>query len=186
MSEIKTGYSTMPKEWLEAYEDSLTKHIRAVQEVGKKLGVALYLLDTHDASKYAEQEFPFYARQFHGDKGDPKGFSKAWLHHIHYNPHHPQHWIFPDRYDLKGADLEDGVMEMPESYALEMIADWIGASVVYTLSEDMTDWLDKNAKKILLHSKTEEYVKAVLLDLGYRDLMFKREKDRYDRLQSGY
>lgn len=159
MTEIKTGYTTMPIEWIENYMDSLQKHIAAVEEAGKQLGVRPIQLAHHDDSKYSEQELPFYARQFFGDKGDPEGWKRAWLHHIHENPHHWQHWIIPDTQE---------VLRMPDEYALEMIADWMGSSYTYTRSWDMTAWLDKNHGKITLHRETSHYVSTILSTLlGY-------------------
>lgn len=159
--------------WLHAYADSLHKHIDAVQEAGKRLGVPSHQLSYHDNSKFDTEEFPHYARQFHGDAGDPDGFAGAWLRHLHLNKHHWQHHIFPDDYRLKGSTIEEGgVMQMPENYALEMVSDWMGASYVYTGSWQMEDWLAKNSRKVILHSKTSIYVREVLSSLGYKDVRF--------------
>lgn len=152
-----------------AYLVSLHKHIEAVQEAGRKIGVNETQLIDHDRSKFSIEEFPYYARQFHGDKGDPDGFAGAWLHHIHNNPHHWQHYMFPDGFTPKGSNVENGVVEMPYHFALEMIADWMGASYAYTGSWDMTDWLWKNIPKIILHSNTAEYVRETLDAMSYAD-----------------
>ena len=154
-----------------AYLASLGKHIRYVREAGAKLGVSERLLLKHDESKFTIVEFFGYAKHFHGD-GDPEGFAEAWLHHIHHNEHHWQHWIFPDGYTPDGADVENGVIAMPQAYALEMVADWMGASKAYTDSWDMTDWLQKNMMRIRLHSRTAEFVRQVLSSLGYFDLVY--------------
>lgn len=45
-------------------------------------------------------------------------FNIAWLHHIHNNPHHWNHWIIQN--DTDGVE----VIRMPEKYAKEMVADW--------------------------------------------------------------
>jgi hypothetical protein len=63
-------------------------------------------------------------------------------------------------------------MIMPSMYALEMIADWMGASMAYTGSWDMTDWLYKNMPNIRLHSFTAKYVREVLDMLGYADTIY--------------
>lgn len=153
--------------WFHAYADSLHDHIDAVYTAGNKLKVSFLQLIHHDDSKWSVEEFPHYARQFFGDKEDPTGWARAWLHHLHYNPHHWQHWIFPDNFKKAGADIESGVLEMPEKYALEMVADWMGASYSYTDSWDMTEWLRKQSHKITLHSKTAEFVEMTLLEMGY-------------------
>lgn len=158
--------------WLQDYTDSLLRHIQAVYQAGIKLEIDYEQLDFHDDSKWYVQEFPHYARHFHGDKGNPTGWARAWLHHIHKNPHHWQHWIFPDKFKVEGADIEEGVLEMPSNFALEMIADWMGSSFVYTGSWDMHDWLAKNSGRIILHSKTAKFVESVLRKEGY-DVRFK-------------
>lgn len=164
-------YQGVDQATIDAYLVSLRKHIAAVQEAGRKLGVPKEMLAVHDQSKFGPAELPHYARQFYGDKGDPNGFASAWLHHIHHNDHHWQHWIFPDGFAPKGSNVENGVVEMPLSCALEMIADWMGASYVYTGSWDMADWLFKNIPKIILHSNTAEYVRQTLDMMGYADVV---------------
>lgn len=156
-------------EWLRAFDESVHKHIFYVRQAGEKIGVPSAQLEIHDLSKFTIQEFPHYARSFHGDRGDPNGFAGAWLHHIHHNPHHWQHWIYPDGFTPKGSKVENGVVKMPPNYALEMIADWMGASYVYTGSWDMQKWLWDNIPRIILHSDTAEYVRQTLDMLGYAD-----------------
>lgn len=156
--------------WLvDRYLSSLVSHIKYVQEAGKKLGVPEEQLEIHDQSKFSIAEFGFYAKHFHGG-GDPDGFALAWLHHIHKNPHHWQHWIFPDGFTPKDSNLvESGVVAMLDNFALEMIADWMGASRVYTGSWNMHDWLIKNAPRIRLHSETRGFVIFELTKIGYGD-----------------
>lgn len=164
------------------YAERLTQHITYVREAGRRIGVSPTLLDVHDLSKWSRAEFAAYAKYFCG-KSDVApadnpivsgAFARAWLHHIHYNPHHWQHWIFPDNFSPKGSDVERGVVEMPQRYALEMIADWMGASRVYTGSWDITDWLQKNMQKIRVHSRTARYLRdefVGLTDIAHPDIV---------------
>ena len=154
------------QEVINVFDESLRLHIQSVQNAGRILGVPEEQLLRHDLSKWSNEEFHAYAQHFHGG-GCPNEFAIAWLHHIHYNEHHWQHWIFPDGYSPKDSNVENGVIEMPEHFALEMIADWMGASYAYTQSWDMTDWLVKNIPRIRLHSKTQEYVYHILGGQGY-------------------
>jgi hypothetical protein len=152
------------------YKNSLTDHLQYVREAGHKLGVPQIQIESHDLSKWDPAEFPHYARHFHGDKGDPEGFTKAWLHHIHKNPHHWQHWMFPDKHQMEGGGIEEnGAIEMPENFVLEMVSDWEASSKVYTGSWDMTEWLSENLPKIHpnLHSKTWKTLKDILTKEGY-------------------
>jgi len=142
------------------YMESLMTHILYVREAGHQIGVPLSQILIHDRSKFDMEEFPYYARNFFGDKKDPVGFSQAWLHHIHNNPHHWNHWIINNQ----------APQEMPRHYALEMVADWMGAGKAYQNSWDMTDWLMQSKPTISLHPKTATYVDGILTSLGYRDL----------------
>ncbi len=145
-----------------AYLDSLCAHITYVREAGRKLGVPDYQLRYHDQSKFSFEELPYYVRNFHGDKQDPDGFAMAWLHHLHANEHHWQHYIFSDGFTPKGSMVEDGCLPMPSRYVLEMVSDWMGASYVYTGSWDMSDWLLKNLPRIKIHSRTAELLESIL------------------------
>lgn len=151
---------------------SLIEHIGNVRIAGEMIGVPKEQLFVHDNSKFDAEEFPHYARQYHGDRGDPDGYATAWLHHIHHNPHHWSHWIFPGGYTTYGSNVENGVVEMPTKYALEMIADWMGANMTYQGNWDMTKWLWENMSKIKLHSKTLDYVCGQLDMLGYADTVY--------------
>lgn len=175
--------TTMPLTAGQAYLDSLQRHISAVQTAGIRLGLPFELLKKHDQSKFSQEEFMPYALNFFMEDGTPRpkpeepgskdiqieyNFTLAWLHHMHLNDHHWQHWIFPDAYSkptLVEIDTmtEDGVMKMPSQCVLEMISDWMGASYTYTGSWDMKEWLESNMPRITLHPKTAEYLRAELI-----------------------
>lgn len=175
MTWINHYWPKVPDNVVRSYTVRLTDHIDAVRDAGRRIGVRPDLLYKHDESKWSNEEFPAYALYFCSQQdvspvdapNVSSDFANAWLHHIHANPHHWQHWIFPDAYTPKNTEIENGVMEMPQHYALEMIADWMGASYIYTGSWDMSEWLSKNMGKIRLHSKTADYVLNVL---GGRDM----------------
>lgn len=154
------------------FGDSLRLHIQNVQEAGRKLDVPERLLVEHDRSKWSVTEHDAYAKQFHGG-GDADNFPLAWLHHVHNNPHHWQHWIFPDGWTMNGSAMDGACIEMPYDYVLEMIADWMGSSKTYTDSWDMADWLSKNIPRIVVHSKTAQAIREILDNpLGYADVVF--------------
>lgn len=153
----------------DAFFASLQDHIAYVTEAGRKLGLPDDQLRQHDKSKLTLAEFPHYARNFFGDKGDPDGYAAAWLHHIHHNPHHWPHWIFADGFTPRGSSVEAGVVAMPTHYATEMVADWLGASMAYTGSWDMTAWLEQSMARIRVHSQTATLVRSLLRDLGYAE-----------------
>ena len=159
-------------EHVAAYMDSLLSRIRFVQTAGLRLGMDINELINHDVSKFSDEEFLAAAEQWHGGAPNPDRYARAWLHHTHHNPHHWQHWIFPDGFIPKGSDVENGVMEMPHRYALEMVADWQGSSMAYTGSWDMSNWLKNNMGRIRLHSKTADYVRGILAGMNYPDEVY--------------
>lgn len=156
-----------------AYLQSLCDHIMNVRLAGSMVGVSGHQLRWHDSTKFGVEEFPYYARNFHGDKGYIDGFARAWLHHIHCNEHHWQHWIFPDGFAPKGSTVENGVVWMDECWVKEMVADWMGANMTYQGTWDMSDWLTKNLPKIKLHSASWPTLKGILRDSdhGYHNIL---------------
>lgn len=63
---------------------------------------------------------------------------------------------------LLGQRYATTVLEMPETYAREMVADWMGAGRGYTGKWDVQEWYDKNKERILLHPRTRQYVESLL------------------------
>lgn len=154
---------------LQKYFESLILHITYVQEAGKKLGISNKQLDKHDNSKWRKIQFGGYAKHFFGG-GAGDRFALAWLDHIHRENHHWEHWLFSNGYSPKGSHVERGAIQMPKHYALEMIADWQGASRIYVGTYEMSSWLEKNISKISLHSKTALFVEEQLNKLGYKNI----------------
>ena len=85
-------------------------------------------------------------------------FDKAWLHHLHMNPHHFQHWI------LSQDDGEVKCLEMPRHFALEMCADWCGAGKAKgkTDRDAVLVWYELNKDNITLHPTTRSFVETTL------------------------
>ena len=85
-------------------------------------------------------------------------FDKAWLHHIHMNPHHWQHFV------LSQDDGEVKCLEMPAHFAREMVSDWIGAGVAQgkTDKTSVLVWYEKNKQFIKLHDRTRELVESLI------------------------
>src|SRR3972149_6219375 len=75
------------------------RHKWLVFRYGLKVGCPIWRLVTHDISKLTPTEFPYYSRQFYGDKGDQAGFQRAWCHHQNVNDHHWENWIPRTRHD---------------------------------------------------------------------------------------
>jgi hypothetical protein len=139
-------------------------------------GIPWWRAILHDVSKFRPVEFWPYNRYLAGDRSDPAGLARALLHHWNANPHHYQYWLDrPDHSEhyrqmfAQSGLVQDGVFEMPETYAREMVADWLGATRVHTGSWDMSDFLKANLPLMKLHPRTRQYVISILKELGYAE-----------------
>ena len=163
----------------ERYNAYLKKHIDAVVKAANWMADNLVIVDElpdddveqflfnatqHDSSKYCLVEYEPYDAYFYGKKNQDT-FDIAWLHHIHLNPHHWQHWLLMND---DGKYREPGkvvALEMPKIYALEMIADWWSFSWQSGDLTKMFGWYEEHKDCIVLHERTREYVERVLDDM---------------------
>lgn len=135
------------------YARTVLRHKYFVFRAGLKTGAPIWQLIIHDFSKFSPAEFIPYARNFELKGGpapiDQEKFAHAWIHHVHKNPHHWEHWLRPGRIDPT---------PMPERYIREMLADWMGASRVYggewPKTQESWGWWQQNKDKIVLHAET--------------------------------
>ena len=134
----------------------------------RRLGVPLRQAILHDWSKFLPVEWFPYVRFFYGPRPiqrDATGyydaasvggdFDRAWLHHQHFNAHHWQHWV------LRQDDGSFRALPMPERFAREMVADWIGAGRAQG-KPDVRGWYAANREKLLLDPATRSYVERLL------------------------
>ena len=132
---------------------------KAVESFSKReLAVTRDAARHHDTSKRDPIEYDAYDNYFYGEK-DENAFNFAWLHHIHNNPHHWQHWV------LINDDDGTVALEMPKHFALEMIADWWSFSWRSGNLYEVFDWYEKRKNRIMLHPNTREYVESVLAEI---------------------
>ena len=115
----------------------------------------------HDQSKNEPDEYEAYDAYFYGGNRSYKvvqDFRKAWLLHIHRNPHHWQHWI------LINDDPNEGeiVMDMPYEYILEMICDWWSFSWAKGDLNEIFNWWEDHEKYIKISVKTRQTVVDIL------------------------
>lgn len=153
------------------YLEYVRRHINCVWQAEDELGLDVWDIGLHDLSKFDMAEFPGYARHFCGG-GDPDGFAAAWLHHMHENAHHWQHWLFPDKFTPRGSCVVEGAVPMPEVRIREMVADWHGVELAQTGKWSITSWLAKNMSIIRLHPDSATYLRRVLANIGYADVVY--------------
>ena len=114
------------------------------------------LINSHDASKYSDEEYEPYANWFYGDEKSKEDFDIAWLHHQKVNPHHWQYWIL--------INDEDGIecMDMPMMYIIEMICDWWSFSWSKGNLYEILDWYKQHKGSIMLSDTTRDRVETLI------------------------
>ena len=119
-----------------------------------------YLISNHDKSKYDKEEYQAYDDYFYGNRSYKvvQDFNKAWLHHIHNNPHHWQHWV------LINDDPKEGTIciEMQYNYVIEMICDWWAFSWAKESLTEIFKWYDEHKGYMKLHDNTRKAVENIL------------------------
>ena len=131
---------------------------RAIIDLKEAEADFLNQLNIHDLSKYGEEEYKAYDLYFYGTKTEKvkKDFDYAWLHHIHENPHHWQHWV------LVNDDEDTYALEMPKEFVYEMICDWWSFSHKTDNLYEIFDWYKAHSKNMILHENTRKLVEEIL------------------------
>lgn len=158
------------KEYQEKYRTYVCTHIENVQKGFNWLRINMaewvrdntdpFLLDqiirNHDRSKFSEDEFDAYAKYFNVDRQKYKSqFDVAWLHHIHNNRHHPEHWNLVDNGVIKP-------LPMPMEYVVEMFCDWWAFSWTKGNLNEVFGWYEENKGKFVMHEKTRSDIENLL------------------------
>ena len=114
----------------------------------------------HDFSKSDPAEYTAYDNYFYGNKSYAvvQEFNKAWLHHIHKNPHHWQYWILIN----DNPDNGEIILDMPYNYILEMICDWWAFSWKSGNLHEIFKWYDQRKDYMKLSDKTRKTVEDIL------------------------
>lgn len=164
------------------YNEYLTNHIQNViegvhffkdylpeilyDERGNYIGYELEKMAMkHDESKKTPEEYEAYDNYFYGDSKSKKvldEFNLAWLHHIHNNPHHWQHWVLMEDDPETNSFI---CIEIPNIYIFEMICDWWSFSWQKGNLNEIFKWYDDHKETIKLHPKSRIKVEEVLSKL---------------------
>ncbi len=121
----------------------------------------------HDSSKSNPDEYTAYDAYFYGGNRSyavVEAFRRAWLLHIHRNPHHWQYWILINDDPGEGEVL----LEMPFNYIIEMICDWWSFSWQKGDLSEIFNWYDEHSTYIKLAPKTKETVENILWEIRGR------------------
>ena len=110
----------------------------------------------HDDSKWGDEEYNAYDEYFYGEKENQDAFNYAWLHHIHNNPHHWQHWV------LMNDDEGTVALDIPYNYIMEMILDWWSFSWKTGNLYEIFNWYADHEKIMILNENTKIIVDSIL------------------------
>ena len=155
------------------YGKYLLRHKWFVLVAGWRLGIP-WLALLHDNSKFRPDEWGPYAAFFYESDGtkrtrrDSTGYYKptdtgnaafdfAWLLHQKRNKHHWQWWVLPE--DEGGLK----VLEMPDRYRREMLADWISAGRTQG-TPDTLGWYAARGRNHEFGPETRAWIE---IQLGY-------------------
>jgi hypothetical protein len=116
-----------------------------------------------DAENYYELqcEYDAYADYFYGEKTPEtkEAFDRAWLAHIHSNPHHWQHWV------LVNDDDGTKALDMPYVFIIEMICDHWSFSWKENNLYEIFKWYKDHTGKIIFSDKTKKIYESILSDI---------------------
>ena len=115
----------------------------------------------HDSSKSKIDEYQPYDGYFYGNNKSNavlEEFNKAWLLHIHRNPHHWQHWVLIN----DNPDEGEIVLDMPYKYIIEMILDWWSFSWNNNKLNEIFNWYDQHKDYMKLSDNTRKIVVDIL------------------------
>lgn len=157
-------------QYIREHQDNVLKAFcwieEKLQDTFNPFDVFLYevrerILQRHDESKYNSDEYEAYDAYFYGKNRSfevVQEFKRAWLKHIHRNPHHWQHWVLICD-DPKEGDV---VLEMPREFVLEMICDWWSFSWAKGDLYEIFNWYDERKDYIKFHKNTRKLVEDTL------------------------
>jgi hypothetical protein len=123
------------------------------------------ICSAHDKSKSDKEEYEAYDNYFYGKDQSYNvklEFNKAWLEHIHKNPHHWQFWV------LNNDDPKEGemILDIPYNYIIEMVCDWWSFSFKQNKLDEMFKWYNDRKKYMKLSDKTKTNVEYILKEIN--------------------
>lgn len=160
MSKEYDAYIREHRENVEKGFQWMVEHFREnLEKIG--MGELEWLIAHHDYSKESQEEYTAYDDYFYGRNRSfavVRDFNFAWLHHIHNNPHHWQHWV------LINDDPENGTvgLDMPAKYIIEMICDWWSFSWKTGNLFEIFNWYEKHKDYMILSNQTRIFVEIYL------------------------
>lgn len=136
-----------------------------------KLGIPVRGI-CHDCSKFLPSEWFPSVKMYYGSNAqylyfdeetglyestvEYPAYNMAYLLHQKRNRHHWQWWVLP----IDGGIVK--VLEMPDKYRREMLADWRAANRAVWSEDRTAQWYEANKDTIQLHPKTRKWLESML------------------------
>lgn len=124
-------------------------------------------VETHDASKFGDDEFDAYRAKYYQTAEEAKAdeytqrllsdkAEEAWVHHYTANKHHPNHYV-----DINTGEVRD--MELKD--IIHMLCDWLAMGRKF--GNDTRTWYEKDAEKEkkCMTDRTKELVEEILYNV---------------------
>ena len=158
-------------EYMEYIHTHKKNVIRAWREIKQVLGDIPFLMrerilenmeyrvNTHDDSKFDEDEFLVYRQHFYpvpGEAATDGAFESAWQTHYRRNDHHWQYWVNEDGGYLSYANVDEKICAF-----LEMICDW--QALGYVFGDDAPSYYQKHKHEIDIDDNWRSFIEEVLL-----------------------
>lgn len=127
----------------------------------------------HDQSKSEPDEYDAYDKYFYGGNRSfavVQAFNKAWLFHIHRNPHHWQHWVLIH----DDPNEPEEYIEIPYNYLVEMICDWWAFSWAKGDLTEILKWWNEHKEHIKLHPNSRKMVEDILAQISDKIIELKK------------
>lgn len=121
----------------------------------------------HDHSKNNPDEYEAYDAYFYGGNKSyavVQNFKRAFLTHIHRNPHHWQYWVLIQ----DDPDEDQIILDIPHNYIIEMICDWWSFSWAKGDLTEIFKWYDEH----------EDYMRITETTRYTIEQIFKRMKEK--------
>lgn len=119
------------------------------------------ICNNHDRSKDKLDEYDAYDKYFYGNNRSydvVQDFNRAWLKHIHRNPHHWQYWVLINDNPNEG----EIILDMPYGYIIEMLCDWWAFSFASDNLREIFNWFDVHSSYMKLSEETRKAVTIIL------------------------
>lgn len=164
---MEQGFDSYPQ-YIQAHTNAVKSAFYYLREAGVFSGISEKELEKaerkilkHDHSKFSDEEWDAYDAYFYGRSRSfevVEEFKRAWLHHIHENRHHWQHWVLIP--EDPGEELT--ALEIPDCYIVEMVCDWASFGYMHGDVSEVTDWYDSHKKRIVMHPTSRRKIEDIL------------------------